>query len=311
MAKITKLFFKDKSVKTAIFTIFILVIFVSCSSKKDALVKQQIEPKEPKELQIFKEAYPDILFEAKYDEQKQDWCVRIINGEQKTDLFFAQSRFLPKEDLNLKYYKLLYDYPKEIPNPADFSQEYIKEIKSLSAPENRIKSYSFPKFFYDAVYDCASQAAAQKHIVRINFLGKNISIHERIKPALLRVQKRIYEVAKTDAQVKSFVDTLLHMYGYYWRIISDSKKRSFHSVGIAIDILPKGYEHKNIYWVWQRKKDPQNWMLLPLQKRWIPPLAVINIFEEEGFIWGGKWELWDNMHFEYHPELILYRKSQF
>ncbi|MDR3191497.1 MAG: M15 family metallopeptidase, partial [Treponema sp.] len=26
-------------------------------------------------------------------------------------------------------------------------------------------------------------------------------------------------------------------------------------------------------------------------------------FENEGFIWGGKWGLYDNMHFEYRPEL--------
>ena len=31
----------------------------------------------------------------------------------------------------------------------------------------------------------------------------------------------------------------------------------------------------------------------------------IEIFEKNGFIWGGKWDLWDNMHFEYRPELIL------
>jgi hypothetical protein len=27
--------------------------------------------------------------------------------------------------------------------------------------------------------------------------------------------------------------------------------------------------------------------------------------EEEGFIWGGKWPMYDTMHFEYRPELIL------
>jgi hypothetical protein len=32
---------------------------------------------------------------------------------------------------------------------------------------------------------------------------------------------------------------------------------------------------------------------------------VIRIFEEEGFIWGGKWAMYDTMHFEYHPELLL------
>ena len=36
----------------------------------------------------------------------------------------------------------------------------------------------------------------------------------------------------------------------------------------------------------------------------------IDIFEDEGFIWGGKWMIWDNMHFEYHPELILFNKIE-
>ena len=44
-------------------------------------------------------------------------------------------------------------------------------------------------------------------------------------------------------------------------------------------------------------------MLVPLKSRWMPPEAVIKIFESEGFIWGGYWIIFDNMHFEYHPEL--------
>jgi hypothetical protein len=49
-------------------------------------------------------------------------------------------------------------------------------------------------------------------------------------------------------------------------------------------------------------------MLIPLSERWMPPDIVIDIFEKEGFIWGGKWTVWDNMHFEYRPELILGRE---
>ena len=42
-------------------------------------------------------------------------------------------------------------------------------------------------------------------------------------------------------------------------------------------------------------------------RRWAPPKAVIEAFESEGFIWGGNWTLWDNMHFEYRPELLYIR----
>jgi hypothetical protein len=32
---------------------------------------------------------------------------------------------------------------------------------------------------------------------------------------------------------------------------------------------------------------------------------VIRAFEEQGFIWGGRWARYDTMHFEYHPELLI------
>ncbi|HPX27614.1 MAG TPA: M15 family metallopeptidase, partial [Treponemataceae bacterium] len=47
----------------------------------------------------------------------------------------------------------------------------------------------------------------------------------------------------------------------------------------------------------------------PLKLRWIPPEKVISIFEEEGFVWGGKWIIWDNMHFEYRPDILLYSEK--
>ena len=39
-----------------------------------------------------------------------------------------------------------------------------------------------------------------------------------------------------------------------------------------------------------------------------PPEAVVEAFESEGFAWGGKWELYDPMHFEYRPELFEMNK---
>jgi hypothetical protein len=30
----------------------------------------------------------------------------------------------------------------------------------------------------------------------------------------------------------------------------------------------------------------------------------VEVFERHGFIWGGKWNHYDTMHFEYRPELL-------
>ena len=118
------------------------------------------------------------------------------------------------------------------------------------------------------------------------------------------------ELAKKDSEVNNFVKKLSSASGYYWRTIRDSGNKSFHSLGIAVDILPVGWNQKNIYWGWRRDLDPDNWMKTPLDRRWMPPKKVVDIFEKYGFIWGGKWVIWDNMHFEYHPELISYREKE-
>ena len=111
-------------------------------------------------------------------------------------------------------------------------------------------------------------------------------------------------LAKTDNETKSFVNSLTSAEAYFWRIIAGTKRKSFHSLGIAVDIRPKRLNGKAIFWSWTKDKEPENWMLTPLAKRWIPPQKVLDIFERNGFIWGGKWIIFDNMHFEYHPELI-------
>lgn len=267
-------------------------------------------PTEPAELQIFRDAYPGISFDANYDKDKDDWLVDMAVGETVTQFYWAGGRFVPPENYEERerFWTLLYNYAKEIPDPANFTEEEVERIRNFSKPENRQSSGGSPQFFYDAVYDCTTQKAVERHIVRHRFFGYGVNAHERLREPLIRVEQRIRELAKTDDEVKKFVDTLGNVDGYYWRTIRDSGNRSFHSIGIAIDVLPERWGQKNLYWAWRRDIDPDNWMLLPLERRWMPPLAVIDIFEDEGFIWGGKWVIWDNMHFEYHPELVLYRK---
>jgi D-alanyl-D-alanine carboxypeptidase len=41
---------------------------------------------------------------------------------------------------------------------------------------------------------------------------------------------------------------------------------------------------------------------LPYRNRM--PQEIVSIFEKHGFIWGGKWNHFDTMHFEYRPELL-------
>ena len=135
-----------------------------------------------------------------------------------------------------------------------------------------------------------------------------MTVHEKIAEPLARVEKSIYRKRIWNADVRVFLHDLASCDCYHWREIRDSSSRSFHSYAIAVDVLPEGWGNKIVYWNWERSRNP-DWMLVPISKRWCPPQAVIDSFEAEGFIWGGKWAIWDNMHFEYRPELFLFTEA--
>ena len=272
---------------------------------------------EPVELNIFKTAYPDITFKSEYDGNLKDWKITMIipekNGNRNVVLYWCNGSMVPYEELKNKdkYWTLLYSYNsrEDLADPADFTPEQIAAMKNFGSDDNRKNGAGTPMFFFDAIYDSSTRASLEKHLVYTKFLGKAITIHERIKAPLLRVEERINKLAETDKEVKDFLAGLSKNEAYYWRLIAGTNRKSFHSLGIAIDVQPKYYGGKDVYWSWAKDRDPENWMLTPLSKRWMPPKSVIKIFEEEGFIWGGKWAIWDNMHFEYHPELILNSRS--
>ena len=76
--------------------------------------------------------------------------------------------------------------------------------------------------------------------------------------------------------------------GFNWRPIANTDRRSVHSYGIAVDI--------NVQW-------SDYWLNAGKYRNRIP-CAIAEIFEQHGFIWGGKWFHFDTMHFEYRPELL-------
>jgi hypothetical protein len=259
---------------------------------------------EPPGLRILRRSYPDITFTTTYDFKTNDWKIEI-NG---TTLYWADGKMLTADKLcnSDSYWPVMYKYEKNIPDPAAFTQEHIQEIRNFTSTENRRRQEGTSPDFFNAIYDSATRRSVEQHIKQIQFLGKDTNVHERIVEPLRCVEKRIFELARTDPEAQDFINSLARIDSYNWREIGDRSSRSFHSYGIAVDILPEKWGQKNIYWAWRRDIDPQNWMLLPLERRWMPPKSVIDAFEKEGFIWGGKWIIWDNMHFEYHPELIDY-----
>lgn len=263
----------------------------------------------PAMLSAFKSAYPNIEFYSEWDKQVSDWRISMSYEGRSIQLYWCEGRLLPFEkiDVKEKYDSLLYPYPYEIPDPADYSAEKIREILEETSVAVRSASYGTGTFFYDFVYDTGTRVRAESHIVKTVFLGKTLNIHEKLRIPLRAIEGEINRLAQTDAEVKTFLTNLDRTDGFNWREIADSGNRSTHALGIAIDILPKGWGQKNLYWQWRRDIAGDAWVTTPLSRRWLIPDAVIAVFEKYGFVYGGKWRIWDNMHMEYKPELLEYR----
>jgi hypothetical protein len=82
---------------------------------------------------------------------------------------------------------------------------------------------------------------------------------------------------------------------YNCRAIAGTNRMSMHAFGAAIDISTATTD----YWLWNKPAGGR----YPYRNR--VPFEIVEIFEQQGFIWGGKWYHYDTMHFEYRPELFL------
>jgi len=257
-------------------------------------------------LRSFLVSYPDSISGVDYDAEKKDWFMTI--GDSR--LYWAEGRLLPEKSVaSREKWRAYVDYlyPAKVPDPSCFSAETIALLNADVLAKARSNAPAYNLSFYDYLYDGSTRRKIESHIVRFDYLGARVSVHEKIVDPLKRVEKRIYQLASGDSEVQAFIHSIASIEGYNWREIADSPSRSNHSWGIAVDILPKNWGKKNIYWNWVSYWNDR-WMLIPLERRWMPPEAVVDAFEDEGFIWGGKWLLWDNMHFEYRPELLALQK---
>lgn len=110
--------------------------------------------------------------------------------------------------------------------------------------------------------------------------------------ALSKVSKELDLLTQNEPNLLKFLTNIAGTYKY--RKIASTNRLSAHSWGIAIDLNTK---YSN-YWLWDKKigrKKPKNKI----------PIEIVKIFEQNGFIWGGRWEHYDTMHFEYRPEFFI------
>jgi len=143
----------------------------------------------------------------------------------------------------------------------------------------------------------SSKKAVEAQLVTIKWCPRLVGTPIRITKAqgvdqvFLRLSAELDQHPEFTPYLKGIAGT------FNWRKIAGTNRLSAHRFGMTID-LNTAYSN---YWQWECKCKDEN--RVPLYRNRIP-MALVAIFEKHGFIWGGRWEHYDTMHFEYRPELL-------
>ncbi|MBR8462708.1 SH3 domain-containing protein [Campylobacter sp. faydin G-105] len=160
----------------------------------------------------------------------------------------------------------------------------------LNAPlsdSGRCRNYEFLSKIYGS-----SESEVKANLKDVVWLKDTLNLKLKFNSqngaadALQAVSDELNELVKNDPKMLEY---LKNPGGTFkWRVIAGTSQLSAHSYAIAVDINVD----KSHYWRWHNG-----------YKNLIPE-SIVHIFERHKFIWGGRWEHFDTMHFEYRPEMF-------
>ena len=250
------------------------------------------------------QAYPQRVEEIEF--RNDDWALLIDD----TWYYWAHGRLLPEElrdqweqYASYRFYSYSLDLPP-LPDPDEETKHRLKE-RLERAQENPPGRY---EGLLADLYRAATRGQTEAGIVTVRLMGFEVRVHRQIAEPLEAVNRDLQELIQTDPGVQRFVAGLRGLAGYNWREIAGTRSRSYHSYGIAIDLAPKSFGGKHTYWRWAWPQT-EEFYAIPYEQRWMVPQKIVEVFEEQGFVWGGKWFFFDTMHFEYRPEILVLARA--
>lgn len=213
-----------------------------------------------------------------------------------------------KKELNGSVYillesgkKILYDdrrkksFTEKLANPdIQDMMEQIYPLESINSlmEENydpgRIRVYSLLKEVYGGY-----KGEIEKNLINVKIGYKNYPFNEKNNAAknLKLVMNELLPMANGNWRIHACSFPSSGTFNY--RYISGTGKLSPHAFGIAVDLKRDSRD----YWKWASEEQGEKRL-----KEY--PQELVKVFEKYGFIWGGKWNHFDILHFEYRPEII-------
>lgn len=204
------------------------------------------------------------------------WAGQLPDGTQ-----------VPWDDGRVKSVEEKYEHPDLHDTLSEpYPRGPIAPITTVDADPGRMR---VDALFFTAYGSSAD--AVRKQLVPFDFFGETLRVHPRVLLRLQAVKHRLETLVARDPRLLPY---LQHVGGTFnWRRIAGTDRLSAHSFGVSVDLNVA----RSAYWQWAKPVEPVVW-------RNQIPQAIVDAFEAEGFIWGGRWYHYDTMHFEYRPELL-------
>ena len=201
--------------------------------------------------------------------------------------------------------KILYDdmrkkgHEEKLDNPD--LQDMLEQIYPLEFTTTVMKKDFDPGRGrnYDLLHEVygSSKGEIEKNLkpLQYGFAGYRFNDKNGARAALETSLKELIPLAKTRPDISSCLYPASGTYNY--RVISGTGRLSPHSFGIAIDLKSDPRD----YWKWSTEKKAEE-RLKSYSK------DLVQVFEKNNFVWGGKWGHFDILHFEYRPEIMIKAK---
>jgi hypothetical protein len=172
-----------------------------------------------------------------------------------------------------------------------FEQRYrVGPITAPAVDDDPGRVRSDPLFF--STFGHNSREVGQR-LATVTLAGVAFSVHRKIWLPLERVRERLAVLLKHSPELAAFFQKPGGTFN--WRFIAGTHMLSNHAWAVALDLNVE----RSHYW-----RTDQSFRSNHLEWKNRFPQDIVDSFEAEGFIWGGRWYHFDTMHFEYRPELI-------
>jgi hypothetical protein len=164
----------------------------------------------------------------------------------------------------------------------------ISEIMPKDFDPGRVRVYSLLREVYGG-----SEGDIRKNLVLVN-VGRRYQFNgsNNAAKSLQNAMNGILASSHEKPKIGGFIYPISGTFNY--RRISGTGRLSPHAFGIAIDLK----SDRKDYWKWASREEGK----LRLNSY---PREIVRCFENNNFIWGGKWSHFDILHFEYRPEIML------